>query len=344
MKKIITLVFIITLPVMMIGQTNNNSLNKMDVSKFSVQQVIEKYIQVCGGIELEKVMGEFKKGTLVRGSHGKVPFDIISDSNGRWYYNQVFAYGDQVAYGFNGSDAWIQDTKTIEGMSDRERLDLQMILDCQLPQRLSKIYPEMKIKKNVTEDDVTTIIIDAKTKDGIQNELAFDASTGLLVRAGDIYFSKYSEKEKIKYPEKIYIGDYTGSNGLRQCMEITEVKLNPAIDESIFNRPTNLLPVRESQLYTLRKQVEVSPEAMKACVGRYQNIKDTIITYYVTLQQNHLMIEFLGMRKTEIKPESEQDYFIRASNWECHFVKDDFGKISQLEIGADRITKAERIK
>jgi hypothetical protein len=344
MKKIKMFVIITILPVMIMGQTNKIRLNKSDVGKLSVQEIIGKYIQACGGFELNKVMGESKKGTLVRGSSGKVPFDIISDSLGRWYYNQVFAYGDQVAYGFNGNGAWIQDTKKISGMSNRERLDLQMIIDCRLPQRLIEIYPEMKIKKSVSEDGVITIIIDAKTKDGIQNELAFDVSTGLLIRAGDIYFAEYGEKDKIKFPERIYIGDYTGPNSLRQCMEITEVKLNTVVDETIFNRPANLLPMRESLLYTLRKQVEVSPEAMEACTGKYQNIKDTIITYYITLQQNHLMIEFLGMRKTEIKPESELDYFIRASNWECHYIKDNSGKIAWLEIGADRNIKAKRIK
>jgi hypothetical protein len=47
--------------------------------------------------------------------------------------------------------------------------------------------------------------------------------------------------------------------------------------------------------------------------------------------------------KIEIKPESENDYFIRFLNLDFHFLKDEKGQIAFLQIGANNKQKAKKI-
>ena len=50
-----------------------------------------------------------------------------------------------------------------------------------------------------------------------------------------------------------------------------------------------------------------------------------------------------GFPKTEIKPLSELDFFLRFRNMEFHFFKDQTGKVTQLEFGSNRNIKALKV-
>lgn len=311
----------------------------------TADKIIEKYRQACGGSALAEIKTETRKGTLVRGESGKVPFEIISKAPGKWFYNQVFAFGDQVSYGCDGMNAWVQDTKGISEISAQERLDLQVLLDAQAPLKLAEFYPEMTVKESKKIGENEFIIVRAKSKEGITTELEFDLQTGLLARAGDIYLEDYREVGKVKRPYRIFIGDDPGEEQLRMKMEIAEIVQDIDVADSIFKPPVCALPFKKAPLYTFRKDAVVSNEAMNACVGVYQHPTKPEVTYIVSRQGDHLMLFRTGWpNRFEIRPESELDYFVRFLNWEFHFVKDETGKIIQLEIGPDRAVKAMRIK
>ncbi len=320
------------------------AMKATEKQSLNVPSVLDSYVKASGGDAFSDVRSIKRKGTLIRGTNGKVPFENISKSPGKWYYNQIFAYGDQVSYGYNGMKAWVCDTKMTDTLSEAERLDLQILFDIQAPIKLGEIYPEMTIKGSSpsSEGDVVTIL--ATSKEGIEKELVFDVKTGLLVRAGDIYFEDYRPEGKLNLPHRIFIGDANDENQLRLKMEISEVEFEPQVDDSVFEKSDRPLPMEKSQLYTLRKQVVVSDEAMVVCLGVYQHPTDPKVQFTVTKQQNHLMIERTGWRnRLEIKPESELDYFVRFINLEFHFVKNSDGKVYQLEIGFDRTIKAKKI-
>jgi hypothetical protein len=311
----------------------------------SVAAVIERYVQACGGPALAEVKTEKRKGTLVRGQSGAVPLEMISQAPGKWLYNQVCAYGDQVSYGSDGTAAWVQDTKGVESLAGAIRLDLEMLLDVRSPLRLREFYPEMSLKGAEKRNGREMIVIQAKTRDGRGANLVFDKDSGLLAEAGDLAFEDYRPVGQVKRPYRIYVGEDPGGLSLRLRMDFASIVQNVAVEESVFRRPSCALPVKVSPLFKPRRYVKVSDEALEACVGIYQHPTNAGLTYAVTRQQNHLMMERTGWGQAlEVMPESELDYSIRFLNFEFHFVRDSSGRVTALELGPERSVRAARVK
>ncbi len=314
-------------------------------STLTVAGVLERYVQACGGPELAKVKAEKRKGTLVRGQSGQVPFTTISGAAGKWLYSQVFAYGDQVSYGCDGTAAWLQDTRGVDSLSGAMRLDLEMLLDVQAPLRIRELFPEMRLLGVDNKDGRETVLIQAVSRDGRSTELAFDKESGFLLRAGDLAFEDYRPVGRVKRPHRVYIGDDPSGLPLRLKMEFKEMVPNPPLEESAFGRPQCALPMKESPLYKVRRYAKLSDEALQACVGVYRHPTNPALTYSVTRQRNHLLMEGTGWGQAlEIMPESELDFSIRFLNFEVHFVRDDSGRVMALELGSGRSVRAERIQ
>lgn len=316
-------------------------------SALTVEKVIENYIQASGGSALEYIQAELRKGTLLRGTSGKVPLEIIAKALGKWRYTQTFAWGDQVCYGSDGKTAWVQDTKSVQEMSPRQRLDMQLLFDVQAPLKMNEFYPEMKITGSETVGDREATTVRAQSPEGFIIVLAFDLENGLLLRAGDIGFEDYRDVGRVKRPFRILLGKNQEGRHRQMIMQFTEIRHDIDADDSLFLRPTCVLPFTEAPLYKSRKQVEVSIEALEACVGVYQHPQNPKLTYRVTRQQNHLMIKGPGWRRSlEIKPESETDYFIHFLGWEFHFIKDKAGSVAHLEItaGPGQTIRAKKIE
>jgi len=310
-----------------------------------VEKIIQKYIQAIGSSALAEIKTEKKTGTLLRGASGQVPLEIIAKAPGKWRYTQTFAWGDQVCYGFDGATAWVQDTKNISKMSARQLLDLQLMFDVQAPLKMHEWYQEMEIKGTEKVGDREAITITATSQAGFSTELAFDRETGVLLRAGDIVFEDYRDVGSVKRPFRILLGKEQGEKHRQMKMLFSEIRHNLNADDSLFQAPDCALPFKEAPLYKSRKQVEVSIEALEACVGVYQHLQDPEVTFTVTRQQNHLMVKRTGWsQKIEIKPESETDYFIRFLGWEFHFIKDAAGRVTHVEIVTNQAFKAEKIK
>ncbi len=319
--------------------------SRSDQNPDSVAAVVERYVQACGGSALAEVTVEKRKGTLVRGQSGQVPMTAISKAPGKWLYNQVFAYGDQASYGCDGTTAWLQDTKGVDSMDAAMRLDLDMLLDVQAPLRLRQFFPEMRLKGVEKTDGREMVLILARSRDGREAELAFDRESGLLMKAGDLRFEDYRTLGKVKRPYRAFIGDDPGGLGLQLKMDWTEIVQNAPAQDSAFLRPSCSLPLKVSPLFQPRRYIQVSEEAVQACVGVYQHPTNPGITYTATRQQNHLMMRKTGWGQAlEIMPESELDYSIRFLNFEFHFVKDSSGRVAALEIGPERAIRATKIQ
>jgi len=311
----------------------------------SVAAVIERYIQACGGPALAEVKTEKRTGTLVRGQSGQVPFEILSAAGGKWRYNQVFSYGDQVSYGCDGTEAWVQDTKNVASLPEDLRLDLEMLLDIHAPLRLREFFPEMSLKGTEKRGGQEVVLIQATSRDGEDTDLVFDQGSGLLLGAGELVFEDYRPVGKVRRPYRVFIGDDPAGLSLRLRMDVTEIAQDISVGDSAFGRPACVLPLKVSPLYKPRRYVKVSDEALQACVGVYQHPTSAAVTYTVSRQENHLLMERTGWGQAfEIKPESELDYSIRFLNFEFHFVRDAAGLITALELGAERSVRAARIK
>jgi len=322
LKKVILIWLVIIVLLLWAFAQEHSETTKKGLS-LSVAEIIEKYIQASGGPALAEIKTEIREGTMLRGVTGKVPLETIAKAPGQWRYSLTFAWGDQVCYGCDGASAWVQDTQAVSGMSSRQRLDLELLLDFQAPLNIRKFFPEVAIKgpEKVGDREATAIV--ATSKDGLRTELAFDNETGLLVRAGEMVFEDYRDVGPVKRPFRILLGKDEGEKHLLMKLAFSETRHDLEVDDARFQPPACVLPFREAPLYKKRTRADVSLEALDACLGKYQHPERPEVVYTVTRQQNHLMLgrtDWRGQR-IEIMPESDSRYFIEFLNQEFHFVK-----------------------
>lgn len=339
-KKYISICFIF---VFVIGSLSLCFGNSSNSDSMTIGQILENYRTKCGEFP-GNITSEIQTGILTRGAAGSVPFEVKLKSPGKFLYNQVFAFGGQVSYGFNGSDGWLQSTENVESMPESMLIDLQMIFDPGLPLKIREYYPEMKLKevRDLNGEDVA--VIDAVTKNGLRRELVFNLKSGFLMKAGDIYFEDYRQTGKVFRAYRIFIGDDLGENVLRLKMEVTNIQDNIEIDDSVFLKPD--VPLRHSSFSILKnkKEVPVSISVLENLAGTYRRLDKPEITYILYLQDGHLMFQrFDASISVEIRPESETDFFVRFPTTEYHFINDGGKKI--LEINSPSIkVRAEKIK
>jgi len=307
--------------------------------------IIQRYIEACGGPALDIIKAESRTGTLMRGVTGKVPLVTHAGTGGRWCYDQTFAWGGQISFRSDGTRGWIVDTDSAWSMPEEQRRDLQLVLDFQAPLKMSNLFPQMTTEGTDSVGGKEAIVVLATAPDGTSTELAFDRESGLLLRAGQVYFDDYRPVGEVSRPHRVLLGETVGEEHRQMIMEFSEITHHGEIDNSLFSEPGCVLALRDAPLYTRRVQVEVPIEALDACAGSYQIPGDTNVIWEVARQQSHLMIKRSGPGTWyEIKPESATDYFIGFLNAEFHFVKDSTGGVTSLEFGKSRARKALRIK
>ena len=223
-------------------------------SSATAEDIVKRFIQAVGGSELVNVGTEKRTGTLIRGVSGAVPFETISEASGKWYYHQVFAYGDGVSYGFDGGQAWIQDTEGVSGLPPQERFELTLLLDIQAPLKLESLFPRMTLKGPEKIGQREAVVLSVESREGFGSELAFDSVTGLLLRAGDLFFEDYRDVGKVKRPFLVHLGKDSGPNPLRLKMQVSEIRQDIDVDGSIFMRPVCSLRPVPPLFYKLRKE------------------------------------------------------------------------------------------
>lgn len=321
------------------GFGSNSSSNSITIDK-----ILDAYKNKCGGEATASISSEIRTGFLTRGEAGSVPFEVKQKSPGKILYNQVFAFGDQVSYGFDGTDAWLQSTKSINTMPESMLLDLQMIFDPGFALKIHEYYPEMELKEVTKLFGEDVVVIDAVSKNGLYRELVFDLKTGLLLKAGDIYFEDYKQDGKFFRPCRVFIGDDLGEDLLRLKMEFTSIRENVDIEDSVFSKP--LVPLHKSNFSILRdkKEVPVDISVLEKLCGTYRRLDKPEISYLLYLQDSHLMFQRLDAPiSVEIRPESETDFFMRFPTTEYHFIDEGGVKILEIEAPSQKI-KAEKIK
>ncbi|MCX6833772.1 MAG: hypothetical protein NTW07_01330, partial [candidate division Zixibacteria bacterium] len=202
----------------------------------SLAAILENYIQASGGDALRDVQTERRTGTLLRFQAGPVPLEVTARAPGLWRYDQTFAWGDQISCGFDGTNAWVADMHSVKAMEPHQFSDMQLLFDPQAPLKMRTLYPEMTVsgKGEIGEKEVTTVT--AISADGRTTELAFDKDSGLLLRAGQMYFEDYRPDGAITRPHKILLGE-NDSTHFQMVMQFSKMETEVEIDDSRFRYP-----------------------------------------------------------------------------------------------------------
>jgi hypothetical protein len=299
-----------------------------------VARLLEDCVRASGGPALEAVQTETRKGTLTRGADGPAPFEVVARP-GKWRYSQVFAWGDQQSFGFDGTRGWVVDTRSIEPMEARQLVDLQVLWDPRMPRNLGELFTTMEVTGTEKTEAGGITKVRATSRDGVAVELGFERPSGLLVRAGDMRLEDYRAVDGVMRPFRVRLGE-------NMVMTLSEIRHGETVDDADFERPSCVLQVGEPPLYRPEKHIQVTTAAMDACVGEYETPDGQTLRVY--RKDTHLM--YRSPRTSfELLANSETVFVRGYSNLEFHFVKDPAGAVtSMVLVMPDRRIDAKKVR
>lgn len=301
----------------------------------SVQAVLSRYAQSVGGERLRLIRSETRRGTLVRGSTGRVPVEVFSAPPGRWHWSQSFSWGDRLAFGFDGRQGWVQDGEGVASMTARQALDFQLLFGITAPLELQEIFSEFSLRGSEEIDGRPASVLVGRTPDGMETELAFDRDAGLLRRVNNTRLEEYREVDGMTRPFRLRVGEIL-------VVQFAEIRHDLPVDEALFHQPQAPLPPIDPVLYRRHEEAELAPAALEACVGEYELPGGVVLT--VAREGGHLMLQTPGSLRYEIFPVSDRFFVMRFNHLELHFLTDDSGKVDRLSLGADSSRVATRIR
>jgi hypothetical protein len=239
MKRFATLIMFIAFSGLAIAQP--------DSTPPSVDSILDRFVQALGGhAALENVTSMVFTGDL-----------NISDLKTTGKTTEYFKYPDHFAfvaeipgYGtvrtvYDGKTAWNADPKGgMSEISGPELSDISRRSDIHWNLKLKEFYPGLKVIGREKVNDKDAWALDA-TVDTWTYRLYFDTASGLLVRF-DTDTNKPAGKSSVLIGDYRHIGNVqfsfvasmTSSNG-GWSRQLTEVKFNVPIDDSVFARPLN---------------------------------------------------------------------------------------------------------
>jgi hypothetical protein len=297
--------------------------------------VLACYSQAAGGEALNRLMSETRRGSVVRATGGRVPLEVVSMAPNRWHWSQTLAWGDQLAFGFDGHQGWVRDGGGVFAMTPSQTLDFRLLFDLTAPLNLQDFFAEITLKGSEEIAGRVSSVLLGRSPEGLETELSFDRETGLLSRVGDMVLDDYREVDDITRPFRLRMGDML-------VVEFAEIRHDLPVDESLFHRPETALPTLDPVIYRRHEEVQVPEEALDACVGEYQLPEGPVLS--VTREGKHLMLQTPGSMKFEIFPVSERIYVMRFNHLELHFLVDSSGRVDRLSLGTAGSRVASRIR
>ena len=304
-------------------------------SRQQVDSILARYVRAIGGPAARRIRSETRRGTVLRGASGRVPMEMVSVAPNRWRWVQSLAWGEEVAYGFDGTRGWVQDARGVARMGPRQALDLQLLLGIDAPFRLREILPTLSVSGTERIGDREATVLLARSRDGLTSELAFDQETGRLVRMGEVLLEDYRDTGGIVRPYRMRLGRNV-------VVELREIQRDSAVDRGLFEAPAGPRPTGDPVIYRHYAEVEIPEAAMEACVGEYRLPSGTTLS--LTREGSHLMLQTPGSMKYEVFPISTTSFVTRFSQLELHFIPDSTGRIASLALGANRARVAQRIR
>ena len=209
-------------------------------------QILDKYVNALGGaMPIERISTLVEEGRIDLGGR-QFPIEILSKAPAKRISIVHLPAGDSVT-GFDGSSGWrsmpgrpVQETPGSELLAARLDADLQLPLH--IAQTFDKLTPEGREKVNGRDSNVISCLKQAEPP----VELYFDEQSGLLTRS-----VRYTESPLGRNPTQIDYDDYRDQSGVRIpfrwtiarpgarfTIQIEQVQVNVAIDDSRFAKPS----------------------------------------------------------------------------------------------------------
>lgn len=216
----------------------------------TVEQVLQRYIQACGGKEaLGRVTSRISRGTVEIPAAGvRGTFESYAQAPNKVAVTIELPGLGTIQEGFDGAVAWVKDPFTgVREKSGRELSATRLDADFYKPLRLTELYPKITLKGRETVGGSEVYVLEATPAEGSAERWYFDVTTGLLKRV-DVE----REGPQGKIPLEVYLEDYREVDGLRLpftvrqvspvfslILRTEEVKHNVSIEGGKFAKPAS---------------------------------------------------------------------------------------------------------
>lgn len=218
---------------------------KLAVSPFTADQLIEKYIQAVGGTSaLESVTSREEKGTATLEGQS-IPVEVFDELPDRQVVVRHMRSGDSVTV-FNGREGWSSAPgRPVRDMHGADLIAAQMDADLHFPLHIHQLFAELRLEYPEKVGDREAYTISCTNVGQPPVKLYFDKESGLLVR-----LLRYAASPLGMVPTQIDYRDYRDTGGVKvpylrtvtqwdgsAIIQLEQVQENIPIDEARFAKP-----------------------------------------------------------------------------------------------------------
>jgi FimV-like protein len=212
----------------------------------TLDEVLSRYVTVLGGHEkIQKPTSRLIRGKArVPGEFRDAPFEISEKSPNKSRMIITPEHATALAQGFDGAAGWLKVGATVaRRLKGTELAELQRDCDFYAPLRLRANYAEVRLLGRVKIGFRTSYLVEAKPASGDVDKFYFEVESGMLIRwdgvrsnwrergVVEVYYDDWREVDGIKIPFQVT----RSSPHFTIAFTVDEVKLNVAIDDSIFS-------------------------------------------------------------------------------------------------------------
>jgi hypothetical protein len=211
----------------------------------TAEQILAKYVAAVGG---KDAAAKFKtvvmKGTIERSDNRSGPLDVAIKGSDKYVITVTLPQG-VVAQGINGNVGWVRNTSGPKELSGPVLDQLKRVLSYYAVIKTVGDPAQMKVvraeKVGDREAYAVALVIDSNRT----RTFYFDTQTGLLLREvttektllaplpEQVDFEDYREVDGIKLPFTIRTSDSAPYD--TAVRRFTEIKLNVAVEDNVFN-------------------------------------------------------------------------------------------------------------
>jgi tetratricopeptide (TPR) repeat protein len=218
----------------------------------TLDEVLDRYVTVLGGQEkIKNLTTRLIRGKArVPGEFRDAPFEISEKSPNKSRVLVTPEHATALAQGFDGTLGWIKIGATVaRRLKGTELAELQRDCDFYAPLRLRSNYAEVRLLGRVKVGFRESYLVEAKPAIGEADKFYFEVSSGTLIRRDgvrsnwrergvvEVYYDDWRDVEGVKVPFQVT----RSSPHFTIAFTVDEIKLNVAVDDSIFSPPGALV-------------------------------------------------------------------------------------------------------
>jgi hypothetical protein len=212
----------------------------------TADDILNKYVAAIGGqAAIDKLKTRTMKGTYAAANGMSATFEVEQGAPDKFHLTFSLPQG-QRERGFDGAAGWEKGPNGVTDLVGPQLADMKSAFSLFSDLKLKEQFTRMNVRKDKLDGRDVYMIV-ATRVDGKRERLYFDAETGLLLRRSssvqtpigvipqETNYEDYRDVDGVKVPFTISV--LTIDQGSTATRKYTEIKSNPPVDDSIFNRP-----------------------------------------------------------------------------------------------------------